>query len=120
MKTTFITITSIASLAAVSPPTRAHHSFAMFDADRTVTLSGTVREFQFTNPHCFIQLLVDDAGKTVEWSVEMAAPAHLVTSGWTRSTVKPGDKVTVVIHPLREGSQGGSFVSATGADGRPL
>lgn len=100
----------------------AHHSFAMFDADKNVTLSGTVREFQFTNPHCWIQLMVPkrDNTESVEWSIEMSAPAHLVRSGWSRNTVKAGDKITVVIHPLKDGTQGGSFVSATDESGNAL
>jgi hypothetical protein len=100
----------------------AHHSFAMFDADKNVTLAGTVREFQFTNPHCWIQLMVPKPNNTdsVEWSIEMAAPAHLVRSGWSRNTVKAGDKIIVVIHPLKDGTQGGSFVSATDESGHAL
>jgi Family of unknown function (DUF6152) len=100
----------------------AHHSFAMFEADKQVTLAGTVREFQFTNPHCWIQLLVpkDDGSGAVEWSIEMAAPAHLVRSGWSRATVKAGDKISVVIHPLKDGTAGGSFVSAVDGAGRAL
>jgi hypothetical protein len=112
---------ALASLALGSGA-QAHHSFAMFDPDKNVTLSGTVRDFQFTNPHCWIQLLVPkpDSTDTVEWSIEMSAPAHLVRSGWSRNTVKAGDKITVVIHPLKDGTQGGSFVSATAADGHAL
>ena len=108
-------------LSTLSAQGVAHHSFGMFDADKNVTLSGTVREFQFTNPHCWIQLLVHDAaGSVVEWSIEMSAPSHLVTVGWTKNTVKPGDKITVVIHPLKDGTSGGSFVSATDANGHQL
>lgn len=92
----------------------------MFDQDKNVTLSGTVREFQFNNPHCFIQLLVPGQTGTAEWSIEMAAPAHLVRSGWTRHTLKPGDHVSVVIHPLKAGDKGGSYVSAVGPDGKAL
>jgi hypothetical protein len=61
---------------------------------------------------------VSEGGDTVEWSIEMSSPGHLIRSGWKRNTLKPGEKITVVIHPLREGSNGGSFVSATGADGK--
>lgn len=99
----------------------AHHSFAMFNPKTEVTLKGTVREFQFTNPHCWIQLLVPGPnGTTTEWSIEMGAPAHVVASGWTRKTVKPGDKISVVIHPLRNGAKGGSFISASDSNGHKL
>jgi hypothetical protein len=99
----------------------AHHSYAMFDAQHTVTLTGTVREFQWANPHCFIQLLVrNDKGTEEEWSIEMGAPLHLSQLGVTRSMLKAGDRITVVIQPLRNGAKGGNFVSATLANGKPL
>jgi hypothetical protein len=101
-------------------PVRAHHSVSMFDSEKSVTLSGTVREFQFTNPHCFIQLMVPSEGGMVEWSVELASPAHLIRSGWKRNTLKAGDKITVIIRPARAGGNGGLFLSATGEDGKPI
>ena len=107
-------------MGGTATPVMAHHSFAMFDLDKSITLIGTVREFQFTNPHCFIQLMVPQGDANAEWSIEMAAPAHLVRSGWTRSTVKPGEKITLIIHPMRAGGLGGSYVSGTHQDGTPL
>jgi hypothetical protein len=101
-------------------PGFAHHSAAIFDQGRQVTLSGTVKAFEFTNPHCWIQLLVSEGGSTVEWSIEMSSPGHLIRSGWKRNSLKPGDRITVVIHPLREGANGGGFVSATRVDGKPV
>ena len=103
-------------------PVFGHHSQAMFDTSRKVTLSGTVREFQFSNPHCYIQVLVPIQGTsgTVEWSVEMGAPTHLLRAGWYPNTLKPGDKITVVFMPLRDGGKGGHYVSATWADGKPI
>jgi hypothetical protein len=115
MKVPLIVGSSLLACAAV-----AHHSFAMFDPTRTVTLSGTVREFQFNNPHCFIQLLVTSDGRTDEWSIEMGSPPHLLRSGWKPNTLKPGDKITIVFNPLREGSKGGNYVSVTGADGKVI
>ncbi len=79
-----------------------------------------MREFQFGNPHCFIQLLVSDGNNVVEWSIELASPAHLIRSGWNRITVKPGEKLTVTINPSRAGDNGGRFVSALRDDGRPI
>lgn len=105
-------------------PAFAHHSHAMFDAGKQVTLVGTVKEFQWNNPHCWIQLLVPDAndpsGAPVEWGVEMGAPIQLVRHGWKPSSLKPGDKITVVINPLRDGRPGGQIVSAIGPDGKPI
>jgi hypothetical protein len=96
----------------------AHHSFAMFDQSKSVTLQGTVKDFRWSNPHVFIQLLVkNDAGNEDEWSIEMTSPEHLARVGWKPGAMKPGDKVTLVIHPMRDGSTGGQYLSGTGPDG---
>jgi hypothetical protein len=99
---------------------RAHHSAAMYDAQRTDTLQGTVRIFQWSNPHCWVQLLVPRDGVTQEWSVEMGSTAELYRSGWRPATVKPGDKMAIVVHLMRDGSPGAHFLSAVGPDGAPL
>jgi hypothetical protein len=99
----------------------AHHSPVMFDRGKKQTLSGTVKEFAWTNPHASIQLEV--AGPEAQagiWGVEMNSPNNLVKQGWRSNTVKPGDKVSVVISPLRSGEHGGAFVSIKLADGRVL
>ena len=97
----------------IEAPAFAHHSFAMFDNTKTVTLNGTIKDFQYTNPHSWIQLLVVDAqtGKDVEWSIEGGAPNGLVQKGWTRHSAKPGDQAEVTIHPLKDGRPGGSLIS---------
>jgi len=106
--------------AAGAAPALAHHSFAMFDNQKTVTLEGTVKEFQWTNPHTWIQIVVKDpSGKDVEWSVEGGSPNGLSRQGWKRQSLKPGDKASVVIHPLKDGTNGGSLVSAT-VNGQPI
>ena len=112
----------LASAALLVPlAAHAHHSAAMFNAQQPLTLTGTVREFQFTNPHCYIQLQVRNArGVEEEWSVEMGAPTHLRGRGWKRTTLKPGDRVTVTIAPLRNGGRGGELRRITTADGQPL
>ena len=109
-------------LAAVGPvpPASAHHSPVMFDQSKTVTLSGTVRLFQWTNPHCYIQLLVDEGGKQTEWNMEMGAPVYLYNRGWRPSSLKAGDRVTITASPLRSGASGGLVLSVTGADGKPV
>jgi hypothetical protein len=102
-------------------PATAHHTGAMFDRQKPLELSGTVRVFQWTNPHCWIQLLVPGKnGDTVEWSVEMGPPMDLFRNGWKPGTLKAGDKITVVVYPMRDGSTAGLFVSATGSDGKLL
>ena len=96
----------------------AHHSFAMFDQSKLVPLQGTVKDFRWTNPHVFIQLLVKtDSGSEVEWSIEMTSPEHLARVGWRPGTLKPGDQVTLNIHPMRDGTAGGQYVSGTGPGG---
>lgn len=101
-------------------PIMAHHSFAMFDAQKSVELKGTVREFQWTNPHCWIQVVVAAGNRPIEWSVQMGPTASLYRGGWRPGTLKPGDKITLVVHPMRDSSAGGMFMSAVSADGRPL
>ena len=110
-----------AALAAYVIPAAAHHSFAMFDALKIVQLEGTVKEFQWTNPHSWIQLLVtDDKGVTTEWSVETGAPNLNVRHGWKKTDLKAGDRVTLVIYPMRDGSSHGTLANATLPDGRVL
>ena len=100
----------------------AHHSPAMFDFSKQLTLSGTVREFQWTNPHSYIQLIVKPAdGAEQEWSLEMGANAYLYNLGWRPSTVKAGDTLTVTVVPLRSGKAGaGLLIEAKTADGKTL
>jgi len=105
----------------VSQPVQAHHSFAMFDLTKEVTLVGTIKEVQFTNPHVWIQVMVPNGkGGQVEWSIEAGAPGMLLRTGWKPSTLKFGDQVTIVMHPVRSGASSGSLVRVTLADGRVL
>jgi hypothetical protein len=107
---------------ALALPAIAHHSFAMFDTSKPTPLVGTVKELQWTNPHCFIQLLVAGGGDAKdtqdEWSIEMASPGQLLRGGWKPGTLKPGDKITLVIFPMRDGSKGGTYLSGTGPNGK--
>lgn len=108
-------------LVAAAGPLAAHHSGNMFDSQKEVVLDGTIKEFQWTNPHIWIQVLVPDAkGTPVEWSVEGGSPNLVGRQGWKRNSFKPGDKVVMKIRPMRNGDPGGSFVSATFPDGRTL
>jgi len=101
-------------------PAGAHHSFAMFDQTKRLTLVGTVKEFQWTNPHSWIQVNVTSGGTPGEWAIEALSPNVLGRQGWKRNTLKPGDKITVVINPLRDNSKGGNLISVTKADGTTL
>lgn len=99
----------------------AHHSFAMFDANKTETISGTVKEFQFTNPHSWLQVVAaDKTGAVYEWSLEMNNLLGLRRAGWRAGSVKPGDKVTVAFHPMRDGTHAGQLISVTLGDGTVL
>lgn len=108
----------VLALAALTGSAWAHHSAAMFDFSKTVTVQGTVKEFQYTNPHSWLQVVVLDAdGKSVEWGFETEGPSTLLRAGIKAKTFQPGDKVTVVANPMRDGRPAGSWISATKADG---
>ena len=99
----------------------AHHSFAMFDLQRQVTVTGKVKQFQWTNPHAYIQLVAkDSAGKDVEWSMEMGAPMYLYARGWRPRTLRAGMDIKVTLNPLRNGRPGGVVRDVTTADGRAI
>lgn len=100
----------------------AHHSFAMFDATTITTLDGTVKDFQWTNPHSWILLMVakDEGATPVQWAIEMNGPSGLARDGWRPRTLTPGMKVQVVIHPLKDGNNGGQFLAVTLPDGKLL
>jgi hypothetical protein len=93
----------------------AHHSFAMYEPTKTLTLKGTVKTFQWTNPHVVIWILVqpEGGGGVQEWSIETTSPGVLTRGGWTRQSIKPGDRVSVTFSPLRDGSHGGGLNSVT-------
>ena len=111
----------LATVAMLPLLATAHHSFAAFDSASEKTLVGVVKEFQWTNPHSWIQLNVaDESGKVVEWAIEGNSPNILVRQGYTSKSVKGGDRVTVVVHPLKDGSAGGSLVRITLPDGKVL
>jgi hypothetical protein len=115
-----IALTSALTIA-MTLPADAHHSFAMFDQTKEHMLEGTVKEFQWTNPHAWVQIMVKGPdGKLVEWSIECASPNGLRRQGWRGDTIKAGDKVTAVVNPLKNGDPGGSLVAITLPDGKQL
>lgn len=96
-------------------PALAHHSFAMFDMGKLATIEGTVKELQWTNPHtiAWIDVPSADGGAPTTWPLEMASPANLTRMGWTKRSLKPGDKVRIEFNPLRDGKPGGNLKKAT-------
>jgi hypothetical protein len=112
---------SLALVLALVAPALAHHSPAAFDRSKEVTLVGTVKEFRWQNPHTWIEMHVpNEKGKVVLWGVELTSPTYLIRAGWKSNVIKPGDKVTVVVNPVRSGEPAGIFRSLTLADGRVL
>lgn len=117
MKTTALNLLGVA-LACFAMPGFAHHSTAMFDASHKVTLNATVKQLQWTSPHAWLQVLVtNDKGEAEEWGIEMGTPLAMMREGWKPGSVQPGEKITVVISPLKNGEHGGNLVSVTKADG---
>jgi hypothetical protein len=114
-------LTPAAALILAAVALFAHHSFSMFDLTREVTITGTVKEFQWTNPHTFAWIDVPNASGGVDtYGIEGMSPNFLGRRGWTKNTLKPGDKVTVVMYPLKDGQKGGTFLRCTLADGRVM
>ena len=98
--------------ATISLPASAHHSYAMFAMDKTITVDATVKQFMWTNPHSWIRMMVmDPKGQPTEWAVEMGSLTILVGLGWNPKTLQPGDKIKMTLHPLKSGGFGGDFVS---------
>jgi hypothetical protein len=101
-----------ATLAMLAAPALAHHSFAMFDPAKVLTLEGEVKEFRWVNPHVAIFVKVDGSDDPEKlWSVELTSPSNLKRRGFDRTSLKPGDKVVVQLNPLRDGRHGGGFRS---------
>lgn len=118
MQRKYIGIGVLLGAAMLAAPVLAHHSFAMFDSQREVTFTGTVREFQWTNPHSWLQVQVERGGTTVEFSIELGSPNSMSRRGWRRTTFKPGDRITFAMNPMRDGSPGGSLVYAIDPQGK--
>ena len=100
--------------------TYAHHASVGIDRSKTVTVEGVIKQFRWANPHSWIELEVSSAGKTELWNFEMLPPSYLVPAGWTRSTIKAGDRVKITANGFTDGTPGGIFVSVTLPDGKTL
>ncbi len=114
------TIAVLAAFGAAATPALAHHSTAMFDFEKTVEITGTVQDFQWTNPHTWTNVAVEGGNAAGIYGLEGMSPNYLSRNGWTKRTLKPGDKITVAVHPLKDGRKGGFMVSAKLADGTLL
>lgn len=109
-----------AGLALLATPVLAHHSYSMFDMNKTVAMNAEVVRFKWQNPHAFIDIKVTTANGTEQWAIEMTSPNNLVQEGWKRTSLKTGDRVTLYVHPLRSGARGGSYSGVRFADGKTL
>ena len=118
-KTALIAATAL-SIVGVAAPVSAHHSFAMFDTAAQKTLVGTVKKFDWTNPHSFIWLDVANGGAADTWAIEGMSPNFLSRRGWSKNTIKPGDKITLTFHPLKNGDKGGSFMKVVLPGGQEM
>lgn len=117
----FSPIVLAGAVLTLASPALAHHSGAMFDRSKTISITGVLKDYQFVNPHSWIDVVVaGDDGKTTLWAVEAQTPSYMRRLGVTPSVMNPGDKVVVRAHPLRDGRSGGSFVDISLPDGRVL
>ena len=116
------TVVKLAVAAALLAPlpSLAHHSYTMFDMQKTVAMEATVVRFKWQNPHAFIEIDATRGAAKERWSIEMTSPNNLAQEGWKRTSLKPGDKITLWIHPLRSGAKGGSYVGVKLPDGKTL
>lgn len=112
------TMTAAAGIGSAA----AHHSFAMFDADKTVTMQGTVTQFEWVNPHSWLRFTANDekTGRPARWAIELSSPSRLITMGMRANSVKPGNSVSVTFHPMKDGSRGGQFIQATLPNGKQV
>jgi hypothetical protein len=109
------------SVALAAPLATAHHSFAMFEPEKTVTTDATVENVEWTNPHIWINLLIVNAkGEPEKWGMETGATNTVLRWGWKRNSLKPGDKINLTFHPMKDGSHSGSPTKITTASGEDL
>jgi hypothetical protein len=116
-----LTRAMVIALLATALPAWSHHSTAMFDFTKTVQLEGTIKDFAWTNPHTWTTVTVSGKpGVAGDYGLEGMSPNYLARNGWTKRTLKQGDKVKLAVHPLKDGRKGGFMVSVTLADGTTL
>ena len=110
----------IPALITAAVPAAAHHSYSMFDMTQRVVLEATVVRFKWQNPHAFIEADANVSGRTERWAIEMTSPNNLAQAGWKRTSLKPGDRVKIHVHPLRSGALGGAYAGVILSDGSTL
>lgn len=110
----------LAGALALASAAQAHHSFGMFDQQKNVTITGVIKTYAFRMPHVWFFMDTPGASGSEEWGMEMGSPNLIVRKGWHINSLKPGDKVTVVMHPMRDGRKAGSVVSVVLPDGTTL
>lgn len=120
MKNLPLAVAMAAAICATSSAALAHHSFAMFDNSKKIDVKGTVKEIQWTNPHVWLEMVVNDNGQQKTYDFEGGAVAVLKKFGWTKDMVKPGDTIILTAHPFKDGKPGGSIDFVTLADGRKV
>jgi hypothetical protein len=112
---------AVVAVAVAAIPAVAHHSFAMFDATKTMTLEGSIKEFHWTNPHSWIFVMVPDAkGQPEEWAIELGSPSGLLGKGWEPKTLTASMRDKDLIRPHKDGKAGGQFLGVTLPDGKQL
>lgn len=115
------TVSILMLLTAITLPATAHHSTAMFDSDNPIELAGTIKEWQYTNPHTFIILNVtDENGSVVEWALEGRSTSAIYRLGWTPESLQPGDEIIVTVRPLHSGAPGGNYSNIRWKDGAEI
>ena len=111
----------LAGTVLAAPPLRAHHSNVAYEVTKVITVTGVVKDFEWVNPHTWLHLVVEDEkGAKAEWAAEGRAPGILLRAGWTRASLKPGEKVTVDMSPAKDGSKVAIIARVTKADGTIL
>jgi hypothetical protein len=116
-----LTASAGAIVALLAPASSAHHSTAMFEWGKSVDMKGaTVERWDWTNPHTFLYVTVNSGGKAERWAFEGMSPNHLGRIGWTKRTLKAGDKIDLTYYPLKDGRKGGFNVTVTFADGKVM
>jgi hypothetical protein len=118
LKGQILTVLAVAAMMLSPKGADAHHSFAMFDREKTVKVQAVVKELQWTNPHIWLNVMIlNDQGVPEEWGFESGPTATLKRAGWTRDLLKPGDKIGITMNPMKDGSHAGNLVNVTLADG---
>jgi Family of unknown function (DUF6152) len=119
-RSTLFRLLAAGALSTAAASASAHHSFAMFDPQHPVQIEGTVKSWEFTNPHSWLILMVMQGDTAIEYSIEGASVSTLIRQGFGPHTFSPGEKITVTFSPLKSGAIGGAFVKAVKADGTTL